>query len=200
MRTRSSLATLRDKLEAQRKPLPAEVLLCIFDLAVGDFDPRKEPRPSIDIGNNSPWSKDLRMKKALVRVCKSWRIVAMPYLYCRVYLHRVGQLCALVKVLENSSRRRDSTGYSFWVHHVHGRFLVPTSWETVYYKNAIRLLTLCTSTRSFFWTITWGSPCSGIQPRFNTLLSTSFDIPNLRCYQFSAPCKNSHSRSTTRPR
>ncbi len=40
----------------------------IFDLAANHFDPRKALGPSIDIGNDSPWSKDLRMKKALVRV------------------------------------------------------------------------------------------------------------------------------------
>ncbi len=152
---------LQNGLQSQRKSIllemfPAEVLLHIFDFAVDHFDQRKEP--SIDIGNCSPWSKDLRVKKALVCVCKNWRILALPYLYSRIYLHRVGQLCALVRVLEESSSGHDGTGYSSHVHHIHGRFFVPGSWETVYYKNVIQLLTLCASTRSFSWKIAWGSP------------------------------------------
>ncbi len=126
------------------------------------------------------------MKKALVRVCKSWRIIAMPLLYHRVYLHRVGQLCALVKVLEDSSRGHDGTGYSSWVRHVHGRFLVPTSWETVYYKNVIRLLTLCTSTRSFSWAIEWEMPSlrrSGSghprSPQYSTINLLRYSQPSM---------------------
>ncbi len=83
----------------------------------------------------------------------------MPYLYHRIYLHRVGQLCALVKALEDNSGG-DGAGYSSWVHHIHGRVFVPTSWETVYHKNALRLLTLCTSTHSFSCAIEWRSPNS----------------------------------------
>ncbi len=149
----------REKLETQRASLPSDTLLYIFDLAVGGFDLKKELAPSLDVGNDSSWSKELRTKKSLVRVCKSWRILATPYLYHRIYLHRVGQLCALVKVLKDNSGG-EGAGYCSWVHHIHGRFFVPTSWETVYYKNIIRLLTLCTSTRSFSWAIQWGSPSS----------------------------------------
>ncbi len=64
--------------------VPAEVLLYIFDFATDDFDPRRQG-PTIDVGD-SPWSTTLRMKKAIVCVCKKWRTVAIPDLYRRVLL------------------------------------------------------------------------------------------------------------------
>ncbi len=121
---------------------------CFTSLISPPITSTKERSPRSISGNCSPWSKDLRVKKALVCVCKNWRILALPYLYSRIYLHRVGQLCALVRVLEESSRGYDGTGYSSHVHHIHGRFFVPGSWETVYYKNIVQLLTLCASTWS----------------------------------------------------
>ncbi len=129
---------------------PAEVLLYIFDFATDDFDPRRQ-EPTIDVGD-SPWSTTLRMKKAIVCVCKKWRTVAIPDLYRRVYLHRIGQLCALVKMLKEYS----GAGYSSWVHHVHGQFYVHPSWEAVYFKSVVRLLSLCPSIRTFSWKIAWG--------------------------------------------
>ncbi len=38
----------KPELEVERRSLPADVLLYIFDLAVENFDPRKDPKPSID--------------------------------------------------------------------------------------------------------------------------------------------------------
>ncbi len=82
----------------------------------------------------------------------------MPLLYHRVYLHRVGQLCALVKVLEDGSRRYDGTGLASGSATFMVGFWCPRLGRTVYYKNVIRLLALCTSTRSFSWAIEWGKP------------------------------------------
>lgn len=158
----NEIMTSLSETESQRKrslleTFPAELLLYIFDLVADHYDPTRQ-EPSIDVGNRSPWSKDLRLKKALVRVCKTWRAVATPFLYLRIYLYRVGQLVALVKVLEESAVGHDDVGYGSLVHHIHGRFYVHPTWEAVYLKSVVRLLALCTSIRSFSWKILWSGP------------------------------------------
>ena len=86
------------------RTFPEEILLYVFSYATNHWDSERH-EPSIDIGASSPWSKDLRTKKALARVCKSWRRIATPFLYERVFLHRIGQLVSLVKVAEGSTCR-----------------------------------------------------------------------------------------------
>ncbi|KLO07235.1 hypothetical protein SCHPADRAFT_1001811 [Schizopora paradoxa] len=126
---------------------PPELLLNIFELAADSYDPQREP--SIDVGNQSPWTKDLRVRKAIVRVCRIWREVALEGIYHRVYLHRVGQLCALVKMLE------EKVGYRAWVRHIHGSLFVQQNWEKIYVRSVVKLLTLCPSCKSLSWRIAW---------------------------------------------
>ncbi len=172
--------------ESQQKPtllqtFPADVLLYIFDFAANHFDPRQQ-EPTIDVGDCSPWSMDLRMKKDLVRVCRNWRIVATRYLYHRIYLHRIGHLCALAKVLEESASGHDGgADYSSCVHHVHMQFYVHPSWEAVYFKSFVSLLKLCTSARSLSWRITWdGAGVDPVLARCSTLNFTLLSQPSLR--------------------
>lgn len=131
---------------------PTEVLLHIFDLAAGDLDPKREPLASIDDGTCSTWSKSLRVKKVLVRVCKSWRGITLPFLYRRIYLLRVGQLCALVRTLEESTKLG---GYGPLVRDIEAHFYVHPSWEGVYFKNIVRLMEICISLQELSWCIVW---------------------------------------------
>ncbi len=122
------------------------------------------------------------MKKDLVRVCRNWRIVATRYLYHRIYLHRIGHLCALAKVLEESASGHDGgADYSSCVHHVHMQFYVHPSWEAVYFKSFVSLLKLCTSARSLSWRITWdGAGVDPVLARCSTLNFTLLSQPSLR--------------------
>jgi hypothetical protein len=49
------------------------------------------------------WCQNLRMKKALVLVCKTWYAVALPHLYDEVILRRIGQLVTLSHTLTTSN-------------------------------------------------------------------------------------------------
>ncbi|KLO08035.1 hypothetical protein SCHPADRAFT_624509 [Schizopora paradoxa] len=145
----SRLSSLQEPRSIER--LPDEILFSVFALVANHhFDPSRQ-EPSIVVGDCSTWSKDLRFKKALLRVCKRWRIIATPFLYDRVFVHRIGQLVGLVKVLEGC-------GYAPLVHHVHGRLVVFPHYEELYYKYIIRMLELCGSTRTFSWVAAWGHP------------------------------------------
>ncbi len=143
---------------AKPRPLetfPTELLLRIFSFAANNFDPKQEP--SINDGNSSPWSKDLRVKKRIVRVCKKWRGVALPGLYHRVYLHRVGQLCALVRVLEESAgEKQESSGYCGWVQHIHGALLHCSELgDGLRQKNTEIVVPFCSSLTTFSWKTLW---------------------------------------------
>ncbi|KLO10842.1 hypothetical protein SCHPADRAFT_892030 [Schizopora paradoxa] len=133
--------------------LPSELLSLIFHFATDSFDPKKDP--SIDVGNCSPWSTDLRTRKAIIRACKLWRDIAVASLYDRIYLHHVGQLCALVRTLEQNIASNEGRGYAAWIQHIHGDFYVPKSWEAVYTRRFTDLLAFCSSIRSLTWKIKW---------------------------------------------
>ncbi|KLO11639.1 hypothetical protein SCHPADRAFT_998716 [Schizopora paradoxa] len=129
---------------SEKLQLPDEILFNVLEFAANQHLDLSQKEPSIDVGNCSAWSKDLRFKKGLLRVCKRWRIIAAPILYDRIFLHRIGQLVVLVKALEDGGRGP-------LVHHIHGRLLVLPPWENVYVKYIIRLLELCDSARTFSW-------------------------------------------------
>jgi len=75
--------------------IPLEVLADIFAF---DDDFYEKNEPSIEVGGQSPWAVDLRFKKAVMAVCRKWWAVGVRALFHRVYLHRIGQLCAFIKV------------------------------------------------------------------------------------------------------
>ncbi|KLO11661.1 hypothetical protein SCHPADRAFT_461794 [Schizopora paradoxa] len=136
---------------SEKLQLPDEILFNVLEFAANHHLDLSHQEPSVDVGNCSAWSKDLRFKKGLLRVCKRWRIIATPILYDRIFVHRIGQLVVLVKTLEDGGRGP-------LVHHIHGRLLVLPPWENVYFKYIIRLLELCDSTRTFSWVAIWGHP------------------------------------------
>ncbi|KLO08348.1 hypothetical protein SCHPADRAFT_944531 [Schizopora paradoxa] len=134
--------------------LPVEVLLHVFALITNEFNPSRE-EPSIDVGDCNPWANDLRNKKALNRVCRRWHGITTPSLYDRVYLHRIGQLVALVRILEKSNSGEEGVGYGSFVRHIHGRLIVHPDWNAVYVKHIVRLLEICSAARSFSWRTVW---------------------------------------------
>ncbi|KLO08353.1 hypothetical protein SCHPADRAFT_612731 [Schizopora paradoxa] len=152
--------------------LPVEVMLHVFALITNEFDPLRQ-EPSIDVGDCNPWAKDLRNKKALNRVCKRWYDIATPALYDRIYLYRIGQLVALVRVLEESTSGGERAGYGPLVHHIHGRLLVIRRWEAVYLKHIVRLLGICKSARSLSWGAIWKRPKDGLVPMLDGQLHAS---------------------------
>ncbi|KLO11659.1 hypothetical protein SCHPADRAFT_998732 [Schizopora paradoxa] len=131
--------------------IPDEILFDVLELAANYHLDLSLQEPSIGVGNCSAWSKDLRFKKGLLRVCKRWRILATPLIYDRIFVHRIGQLVALIRDLEER-------GKGPLVHHIHGRLLVLPPWENVYVKYIIRLLELCNSARTFSWVAIWEHP------------------------------------------
>jgi len=48
------------------------------------------------------WTASVRFLKPFLLVCRSWNVVGTQALYYRVHLGRVGQLCGLVRTLEES--------------------------------------------------------------------------------------------------
>ena len=55
--------------------LPPEILLQIFHFAANDYDPNGDF--GVEITHSRSWITDLRTKKAVIRVCKTWRDVGM---------------------------------------------------------------------------------------------------------------------------
>lgn len=146
---------------------PEEILLHIFS----SFDgPNVEP-PSISVGDSSPWAEALRAKKAIVLVCRGWWRLEIPLLYKNsVFLHRVGQLSALVRTLRASSlRSADGGGYGQWVNRVHCELFVPYIWETIFRTGLKQLFEFCPNVRSVVHRPHWG-PTASFQR--STLLST----------------------------
>lgn len=134
--------------EEEKLRFPDEILFNVLEFAANHHVDTSLQEPSIDVGNCSAWSKDLRFKKGLLRVCKRWRIVANPLIYDRIFVHRIGQLVALVRDLEER-------GKGPLVRHIYGRLLVLPPWENVYFKYITRLLELCDSARTFAWVAIW---------------------------------------------
>ncbi|KLO08349.1 hypothetical protein SCHPADRAFT_612414 [Schizopora paradoxa] len=162
------------------RALPEEILFYIFSFATNHYDSERH-EPSVDIGNASPWSQDLRTKKALVRVCKSWCRIASSFLYDRVYLHRIGQLVALVKVLEGTSQGDgEKSSYGHLVHHIHGRLYVPKHWENAYFKYTARLLEICNTAQTFAWAPVWQFPRKEpVYDRSSTVKLMLLSVPSI---------------------
>jgi hypothetical protein len=60
--------------------------------------------PSLAAGPQSPWSQALRLKKSIVRVCKTWHAVGVEFLYEDVVFRRIGQIPAFIRTLDTSTR------------------------------------------------------------------------------------------------
>ena len=123
---------------------------------------------TVPVGYSSRWSLALRVRKQLVLVCRAWWAAGISDIYANVYLHRVGQLPALVRVLEESAICESRTnegeaegsvgqplscdtgarGYGHWVTQITMDFHLPRSWLNVYREGTNRLLKLCPNLRS----------------------------------------------------
>ncbi|KAJ7153248.1 hypothetical protein C8R46DRAFT_1301489 [Mycena filopes] len=81
--------------------LPLEILHAIFDLAL---PPEEFLNPSLHLGPNSPWSQAMRLKLALVSVCKAWNLAGTAFLYRSIALRRVHQIKPLLSTLLSTPR------------------------------------------------------------------------------------------------
>ncbi|TCD70552.1 hypothetical protein EIP91_002898 [Steccherinum ochraceum] len=82
--------------------LDAAILKVIFEATI---PPSAFLDPSIQHGPNSLWCKAMFMRKSLVLVCKSWKRVALPFLYGEVVLRRAGQVLAFARTVQGSYLR-----------------------------------------------------------------------------------------------
>lgn len=153
--------------------IPPEVLSNVFALGVHDDDFYERQEPTIDVGGQSPWAADLRFKKSVVGVCRTWWKIGIRSLYRRIFIHRIGQLSSLIKTLEESTVDTDclsepwhgvggggkklpaNEGYGRWVEHAHVRFMILPGWLVEYCSVFERLLDLCPSLRSLSWKPMW---------------------------------------------
>lgn len=159
--------------------VPPEVLLNIFKCGIQDdaFYVRCTNEPFFYAVETSTWKEDMSFKRTIVLVCRSWRDIGMRVLYEHVHLHSIGQLCALVKTLEESladierkpasvvsaktTRSRqpeiaiDAGGYGRWIQHVHCHIFIPRECEDVYVKLTERFFILCRPLLTVSWCPYW---------------------------------------------
>ncbi|KLO08351.1 hypothetical protein SCHPADRAFT_944534 [Schizopora paradoxa] len=176
--------------------LPPELLLQIFAFAANDYSPDNDFEVSIT--HNGLWDTDLRTKKAIIRVCKTWRDVGLEGLYHRVSLRYIGQLCALVRTLGESAVKYDGAGYAMWIRHIHLNVFVPEMWE-VFTRNVAKLLGMSSSCQSISWNTEWDStqPCypqssssnilalykHNLTPTLSSLRKLAFTLDNYPPYE-----------------
>ncbi|KAH8109761.1 hypothetical protein DFH11DRAFT_1625643 [Phellopilus nigrolimitatus] len=115
------------------------------------------------------------MRKRLALVCRTWSNIATPTLYSLVYLHRVGQLSALVRTLEESRSGRGGSklGFGRWVEHIRSTFYVPQMWEDVYRTDLQRLVAFCPAVRTLVHKPVWDTR---ITPHHDLALLQSLDM------------------------
>ncbi|KAH8109762.1 hypothetical protein DFH11DRAFT_1625648 [Phellopilus nigrolimitatus] len=124
--------------------LPFELLLLIFSECGCKWD---GARPSIPVGDDCNWLRSLRTRKRIALVCRSWRAVVTPSLYSVIYLHRVGQLPALVRALEESR--------SSYPNRIFLKFYVPNIWESVFCADMTQLVIMCPFLKTLAYEPTW---------------------------------------------
>ncbi len=77
--------------------------------------------------------------------------------------------------------KQGDEGHGGWVQHIHGNLYVPVSWEMVYVKKIKKLLTLCSSSKTFSWRTSWdgpyGEPSSERSTTIKIICPTSFQKP-----------------------
>ncbi|KAJ7142544.1 hypothetical protein C8R44DRAFT_760809 [Mycena epipterygia] len=82
--------------------LPAEILLMVFRHALPPSWLLSDmARPSLAPFPQSVWSAELRVKLAVVGVCRTWHLIGLELLYERITLRRLPQLQHLLSTLES---------------------------------------------------------------------------------------------------
>ncbi|KAF8321092.1 hypothetical protein DL93DRAFT_1599668 [Clavulina sp. PMI_390] len=118
----------------QRQPIPHEIWAKIFQEAtvLTNFFDAKWDSPSgsiITAFDEAPrsiqsclddYAFSLRTKKAISLVCKDWRKLSWELVYSHIVIRRKSQLCALVRLFENSRPKTatDSHGLGWHVTHI----------------------------------------------------------------------------------
>ncbi|KAJ7444853.1 hypothetical protein FB451DRAFT_1412976 [Mycena latifolia] len=120
-------------------------------------------------------SIDLRMKRSILSVCRSWNRVGTELLYESVTLRRIAQMPVFVRALEG----RDGLGYL--VKHLDLNCFVPRGYSTLHHTETKRILKLCPNLSHIayapaFWIpdLTYSLPTMG---SFITSLEFSETVP-----------------------
>ncbi|KAJ3491682.1 hypothetical protein NLI96_g537 [Meripilus lineatus] len=117
------------------KYLPFDILRLIFQA----LNPRHDfLQHLLTSGPHSPWSQSIRTKKTLIMVSRSWREVALPFLYEVVSLRRVGQLVALARTLRQNARE-----YSHLIRRLSLSFYIPEGYRQNVERNMADILARC---------------------------------------------------------
>ncbi|CAL1716880.1 unnamed protein product [Somion occarium] len=107
------------------------------------FPPIEFLDPSLSFGPQSTWSQALRTQKALTHVCRSWRSVALLFLYQDIVFRRVGQIPALVRTI-----RSNREGIEELVKSITFACFIPEGWDELTNKNIANIMDQCPNIRS----------------------------------------------------
>ena len=155
-----TLADVREQVRQyslQLPSLPPEILLAIFRLTQPSGPACQHP-PSILQGPRNPWLDSLKIKKALVLVCKAWSSPATELLYSDIVLRRMGQISALA----NTFRRDQNQNLANLVRAIRvDMCVVLTHCAEVVREDFEYILTQCTMLHSF---VHIAHPQFGFQP------------------------------------
>ena len=98
----AAVSTAMEAIHPRLDPLLSAHDEMLHSNGVANLESMEDAMPRIAVGSSSRWALLLRLRKSLVLVCRSWYIAGIHDLYEHVYIHRVGQLPALVRTLEQS--------------------------------------------------------------------------------------------------
>ncbi|KII93032.1 hypothetical protein PLICRDRAFT_694282 [Plicaturopsis crispa FD-325 SS-3] len=159
----------RSRLRRPVLQLPLEILRMIFLCAL---PPASLLDPTLHAGGrHSPWCMALRVKKALVLVCKAWWPVAMDTLYEEVMFRRPEQITAFIYALDSSTFDVESS-----VRSVGFLCFLPAGGTVI--RDLRGILGRCPHLRSLTW-----DPCywAGLLARPVRILTCPAGLTHLEC-------------------
>ncbi|KAJ6594487.1 hypothetical protein B0H19DRAFT_1095754 [Mycena capillaripes] len=134
----------------QRKPLPdlpLEIWLEIFQwstylsTSIGGMDPfTLQHSPTDVMGANTP-ILSTRTKCALVRVCRSWRRIAIQILYQHIAIRSPMRATLILQVLRDS--HSDRSNYGYWTRHIEVFTHARGSSDIRYLQTVFRIFQYC---------------------------------------------------------
>ena len=98
----AAVSTAMEAIHPRLDPLLSAHDEMLHSNGVANLESMEDAIPRIAVGSSSRWALLLRLRKSVVLVCRTWYIAGIHDLYEHVYIHRVGQLPALVRTLEQS--------------------------------------------------------------------------------------------------
>ncbi|KAL4243921.1 hypothetical protein ABKN59_010613 [Abortiporus biennis] len=147
--TKSYLHLAKNYLLAKMNRIHNIALQCIFDALIVPSGFLITQSSNFHVRG---WLEDLRIRKSLALVCKQWYYVALPYLYSKIHLRRIGQLPALVNTL-----RGNPTNFNELITTISFEFLVPDNCRHFTQSCVAFIIENC----SFLSSLSFTNPCGG---------------------------------------